>query len=206
MRNSPQNILSGQMNPSTLDDQINFFKTQSPPQTNPTKKIKYTNKSDLSIEKICEIYEKQISKIDKKIIKEPIFKNIKKSAETADFAKHLMSPLKNLNPHEELILFYFLQTTISYTVKFCSPEECNLDQLIFLAIILRQDTTKEEYEDSLFDLLIKGDLEKNAGPGLLHINIPYERFSKNKTEDTPEIILKNLIKIAKKYTPYTPKN
>ncbi len=206
MRNSPPNILSGQKKPSTLDEQISFFKSQSPPQTNPTKKIKHTNKSDLSMEKICELYEKRISKIDKKIIKEPIFKNVKKPEETANFTKHLMSPLKKLNPHEELILFYFLQTAISYTVKFCSPEECNLDQLIFLAIILRQDTTKEEYEDSLFDLIIKGDLEKNDGPGLLYINIYYERFRKNKTEDTPETILKNLIKIAKKYTPYTPKN
>lgn len=207
MSPTPSNTLFTQKTQTTLDEQINFFKIKPEPKNTFTEKIKNKSHAVTHRESIYENYEKQISKLNKKIIREPVFKDVKKVAETADFANHLMSHLKKyISPYEELILFYFLQTAVSYVVKFCTPEECNLDQLIFLAVILRNDTTIEMCENSLFDLIIKNDLEKNDGPGLLQINIFYERFSKNKTENAQESILKNLLKIAKNYTPYTPKN
>ena len=205
MRPPPNNVLFTQKTKTTLDEQINFFQLPPPPQNTFINKGKKTNEAETPPEKVFEIYEKQIAKLDNKIIKEPIFKDIKKTTQIADFANHLISHLKSVKPHDELILFYFLQMSISYIIKFCSAEECNLDELILFAIILRNDTTIEECEDSLLDLIIKDDLEKNDGPGLLHINLYYNRFCKNKTEDSPEIILKHLLKIAKNYTPYTPK-
>jgi hypothetical protein len=202
----PNNILFTQKTQATLDEQINFFLLQPPSQNTFTNTTTKTNEAKTPPEKVYEIYEKQILKLDKKTIKEPVFKDLKKTTQIANFANHLITHLKNIPQHEELILFYFLQTAISYIIKFCSPEECNLDELIFLAIILNKNTTIEECEDSLFDLIIKDDLEKNDGPGLLHINLYYNRFCKNKTEDSAEIILKHIIKIAKNYKPYKPQD
>ena len=74
---------------------------------------------------------------------------------------------------------------------------------IFLAIMLSNDSTNKDVEETLFDIIIKDDLIKNNGDNsLLSLRLYYERFCKNRTENTPKIILKNLIKIAKNYKPY----
>ena len=55
----------------------------------------------------------------------------------------------------------------------------------------------------IFDIIIKDDLiKKRDDNSLLALRLYYERFSRNKTENTPKIILKNLIKIAKNHKPY----
>jgi len=110
--------------------------------------------------------------------------------------------LKKIAQEEKLTLFYFLQAAISYTVKYSPAEECNLENLIFLAIMLRDDTTKKDCKDSLFDLFIKGDLEKASDKNNSDLILYYDRFCAYKDEKTPGMILKNVLKMTVKFTPY----
>ena len=71
---------------------------------------------------------------------------------------------------------------------------------------MKSDTTKEHIDDSFFDILIKDELSKSNDNSLLDLKLYYERFCKIRTENAPRIILKNLIKIVKKYKPYKPEN
>lgn len=203
MRTSTDDIFTTIKNKSTLDEQIELYKKNNSTVNTPTEEVSQKNKPIIDSEKFFDLLENQFNKIDEKISTESFFKYAKTPGEITDFSKHLISCIKKINPQEEMILFYFLQTAICYSVKFTKEEECNLEELIFLAIMLGDDTTKEEIEDSVFDIIIKDDLiKKSDDNSLLTLRLYYERFCKNRTENTPKIILKNLIKIAKNYRPY----
>lgn len=203
MRTSGENLLTTIKNTTTLDEQIELYKKNKSSVSIPTREVPQKNKHILDLEKFFQLLENQFSKIEEKTSTESFFEYAKTPDQITSFAKHLISCIKKINPQEEMILFYFLQTAICYSVKFTKEEECNLEELVFLAIMLREDTTKEEIEESLFDIMIKDDLIKNSDDNsLLSLRLYYERFSKNRTENTPKIILKNLIKITKNYKPY----
>ena len=146
--------------------------------------------------------EDKIKSVDKKLFTKSFLEYTKTPTEADKFITHLMKPLKKLSPEDELVLFYFLQTAISYTIKTSSEEECNLENLVFLAIMLRDDTTKKEYKDSLFDFFIKGHLEENTDQSNSDLILYYDRFCVYKNEKTPGMILKNILKISVKFTPY----
>lgn len=203
MRTSGENLLTTIKSTTTLDEQIELYKKNKSSVSIPTREVPQKNKHILDLEKFFQLLENQFSKIEEKTSTESFFEYAKTPDQITSFAKHLISCIKKINPQEEMILFYFLQTAICYSVKFTKEEECNLEELVFLAIMLREDTTKEEIEESLFDIMIKDDLIKNSDDNsLLSLRLYYERFSKNRTENTPKIILKNLIKITKNYKPY----
>lgn len=203
MRTSGENLLTTIKSTTTLDEQIELYKKNKSSVSIPTREVPQKNKHILDLEKFFQLLENQFSKIEEKTSTESFFEYAKTPDQITSFAKHLISCIKKINPQEEMILFYFLQTAICYSVKFTKEEECNLEELVFLAIMLREDTTKEEIEESLFDIMIKDDLIKNSDDNsLLSLRLYYERFSKNRTENAPKIILKNLIKITKNYKPY----
>jgi len=68
--------------------------------------------------------------------------------------------------------------------------------------MLRDDTTKKDCKDSLFDLFIKGDLEKASDKNNSDLILYYDRFCAYKDEKTPGMILKNVLKMTVKFTPY----
>lgn len=203
MRTSDDNLFTPIKSRTTLDEQIELYKKNNLTVTRYTEEVPQKNKSIVDLEKFFDILETEFIKIDVNIKTESFFQYAKTPDEITSFATHLISCIKKITPQEEILLFYFLQTAICYSVKFTKEEECNLEQLVFLAIMLRNDTTKEEIEDSLFDIIIKDDLiKKSDDNSLLALRLYYERFSRNKTENTPKMILKNLIKIAKNHKPY----
>ncbi len=146
--------------------------------------------------------ENKIKPVDKKLFTKSFLEYTKTPTEADKFITHLMKPLKRLSKEDELTLFYFLQAAISYTIKTSPEEECNLENLVFLAIMLRDDTTKKEYTDSLFDFFIKGHLEENTNQNNSDLILYYDRFCVCKNENTPGMILKNVLKISLKFTPY----
>lgn len=164
----------------------------------------FVNRKSFSDEvlRFLKTVEDKIKSVDKKLFTKSFLEYTKTPTEADKFITHLMKPLKKLSPEDELVLFYFLQTAISYTIKTSSEEECNLENLVFLAIMLRDDTTKKEYKDSLFDFFIKGHLEENTDQSNSDLILYYDRFCIYKNEKTPGMILKNVLKISVKYTPY----
>ena len=164
----------------------------------------FVNRKSFSDEvlRFLKTVEDKIKSVDKKLFTKSFLEYTKTPTEMDKFITHLMKPLKRLSPEDELVLFYFLQTAISYTIKTSSEEECNLENLVFLAIMLRDDTTKKEYEDSLFDLFIKSHLEQATEKNNSDLILYYDRFRAYKNEKTPGMILKNILKISIKFTPY----
>ena len=164
----------------------------------------FVNRKSFSDEvlRFLKTVEDKIKSVDKKLFTKSFLEYTKTPTEMDKFITHLMKPLKKLSPEDELVLFYFLQTAISYTIKTSSEEECNLENLVFLAIMLRDDTTKKEYKDSLFDFFIKGHLEENTDQSNSDLILYYDRFRAYKNEKTPGTILKNVLKITIKFTPY----
>lgn len=152
------------------------------------------------------LLEKQILKVDKKIRTESFYKYVKTPDEITTFSNYLISHLKKIDPYEKMLLFYYLQTVICLLTKFAEEDQCNLEELVIGAVFMKSDTTKEHIDDSFFDILIKDELSKSNDNSLLDLKLYYERFCKIRTENSPRIILKNLIKIVKKYKPYKPEN
>lgn len=146
--------------------------------------------------------ENKIKSVDKKLFTKSFVEYTQTPTEADKFITHLMNPLKKLSKEDELTLFHFLQTAISYTIKTSPKEECNLENLVFLAIMLRDDTTKKDCKDSLFDLFIKGHLEETTSKSNSDLILYYDRFSVYKNENTPGMILKNILKMTVKFTPY----
>lgn len=164
----------------------------------------FVNRKSFSDEvlRFLKTVEDKIKSVDKKLFTKSFLEYTKTPTEADKFITHLMKPLKKLSPEDELVLFYFLQAAISYTIKTSSEEECNLENLVFLAIMLRDDTTKKDCKDSLFDLFIKGHLEKTTSKSNADLILYYDRFSVYKNENTPGMILKNILKMTVKFTPY----
>lgn len=164
----------------------------------------FVNRKSFSDEvlRFLKTVEDKIKSVDKKLFTKSFLEYTKTPTEADKFITHLMKPLKKLSPEDELVLFYFLQTAISYTIKTSSEEECNLENLVFLAIMLRDDTTKKEYKDSLFDFFIKGHLEEDTDQTNSDLLLYYDCFCIYKNEKTPGMILKNVLKISVKYRPY----
>lgn len=190
----------------TLTEQIEYYRSGNLTITEYAEEFPKEKEGIIDLDKFFDILEAQFINIKENLKTESFFDYAKTADEITSFANHLIGCIKKISPEEEILLFYFLQTAICYSVKFTKKEECNLEQLVFLAILLRDDTTKEYVRDTLFDIIIKGDLIKNSGDNsLLGLTLYYERFCKNKTENASEIIYKNLIKIAKNYKPYPKK-
>lgn len=186
----------------TLDSQIESFKKSNSNVKTTAETANELPDSSFETNTFLKSLESKFKKIDEKNSSKSFFKYIQTPDESNKFIKHLMKPLKALAPDEELILFYFLQTAISYTVKFSPENECNLETLIFLALMLRDDTTKKDIKDSLFDLFIKDDLDKPTDKNNSDLILYYERFCAHRNEKTAGMILKNVLKIAIKFKPY----
>ena len=206
MRGSSDDTLSTNKNKTTLDEQINSYNSKNSSKKDFSDEIQVLSKADIEHQRFMNLLEKQILKVDKKIRTESFFKYVKTPDEITSFSNYLISHLKKIDPYEEMLLFYFLQTVICYLTKCAKEEECNLEELVISAVFMKKDTTKEYIDDSFFDIVIKDELCKSNDNSLLNLRLYYERFCKIRTENAPKIILKNLIKIAKKYKPYEPKN
>lgn len=206
MRGSSDDTLSTNKNKTTLDEQINSYNSKNSSKKDFSDEIQVLSKADIEHQRFMNLLEKQILKVDKKIRTESFFKYVKTPDEITIFSNYLISHLKKIDPYEEMLLFYFLQTVICYLTKCAKEEECNLEELVISAVFMKKDTTKEYIDDSFFDIVIKDELCKSNDNSLLNLRLYYERFCKIRTENAPKIILKNLIKIAKKYKPYEPKN
>ena len=206
MRGSLDDTLSTNKNKTTLDEQINSYNSKNSSKKDFSDEIQVLSKADIEHQRFMNLLEKQILKVDKKIRTESFFKYVKTPDEITIFSNYLISHLKKIDPYEEMLLFYFLQTVICYLTKCAKEEECNLEELVISAVFMKKDTTKEYVDDSFFDIVIKDELCKSNDNSLLNLRLYYERFCKIRTENAPKIILKNLIKIAKKYKPYEPKN
>ena len=206
MRGSSDDTLSTNKNKTTLDEQINSYNRKNSSKKDFSDEIQVLSKADIEHQRFMNLLEKQILKVDKKIRTESFFKYVKTPDEITIFSNYLISHLKKIDPYEEMLLFYFLQTVICYLTKCAKEEECNLEELVISAVFMKKDTTKEYIDGSFFDIVIKDELCKSNDNSLLNLRLYYERFCKIRTENAPKIILKNLIKIAKKYKPYEPKN
>ena len=206
MRGSSDDTLSTNKNKTTLDEQINSYNSKNSSKKDFSDEIQVLSKADIEHQRFMNLLEKQILKVDKKIRTESFFKYVKTPDEITIFSNYLISHLKKIDPYEEMLLFYFLQTVICYLTKCAKEEECNLEELVISAVFMKKDTTKEYIDDSFFDIVIKDELCKSNDNSLLNLRLYYERFCKIRTENAPKIILKNLIKILKKYKPYEPKN
>jgi hypothetical protein len=190
----------------TIDEQIKFCNNKNSSQEGFSDENEMLSKADIEHQRFMNLLEKQVLKVDKKIRTESFFKYVKTPDEITSFSNYLISHLKKIDPYEEMLLFYFLQTVICYLTKCAKEEECNLEELVISAVFMKKDTTKEYIDDSFFDIVIKDELCKSNDNSLLNLRLYYERFCKIRTENASRIILKNLIKIVKKYKPYEPKN
>jgi hypothetical protein len=190
----------------TIDEQIKFCNSKNSSQEVFSDENEMLSKADIEHQRFMNLLEKQILKVDKKIRTESFFKYVKTPDEITSFSNYLISHLKKIDPYEEMLLFYFLQTVICYLTKCAKEEECNLEELVISAVFMKKDTTKEYIDDSFFDIVIKDELCKSNDNSLLNLRLYYERFCKIRTKNASRIILKNLIKILKKYKPYEPKN
>ena len=206
MRVSSDDPLFTNKNKSTIDEQIKFCNSKNSSQEGFSDENEVLSKADIEHQRFMNLLEKQVLKVDKKIRTESFFKYVKTPDEITSFSNYLISHLKKIDPYEEMLLFYFLQTVICYLTKCAKEEECNLEELVISAVFMKKDTTKEYIDDSFFDIVIKDELCKSNDNSLLNLRLYYERFCKIRTENAPRIILKNLIKILKKYKPYEPKN
>ncbi len=206
MRVSSDNTLFTNKNKSTIDEQIKFCNSKNSAQEDFSDEVQGLSKADIEHQRFMNLLEKQILKVDKKIRTESFYKYVKTPDEITTFSNYLISHLKKIDPYEKMLLFYYLQTVICHLTKFAKEEECNLEELVIGAVFMKSDTTKEHIDDSFFDILIKDELSKSNDNSLLDLKLYYERFCKIRTENAPRIILKNLIKIVKKYKPYKPEN
>lgn len=202
MRTSDDDFLFTKKSSETLDSQIKNFKKSNSNAKTSAETPSESPDSSFETNTFLKSLENKFKIIDEKNASKSFFKYVQVPDESNKFIKHLMKPLKSLTPDEELILFYFLQTAISYTVKFSPKEECNLETLIFLALMLRDDTTRKEVDDPLFDLFIKDDLDKPTDKNNSDLILYYERFCAHRNEKTAGMILKNVLKIAIKFKPY----
>ena len=195
MRGSLDDTLSTNKNKTTLDEQINSYNSKNSSKKDFSDEIQVLSKADIEHQRFMNLLEKQILKVDKKIRTESFFKYVKTPDEITIFSNYLISHLKKIDPYEEMLLFYFLQTVICYLTKCAKEEECNLEELVISAVFMKKDTTKEYIDDSFFDIVIKDELCKSNDNSLLNLRLYYERFCKIRTENAPKIILKNLIKL-----------
>ena len=178
----------------TIDEQIKFCNSKNSSQEGFSDENEVLSKADIEHQRFMNLLEKQVLKVDKKIRTESFFKYVKTPDEITSFSNYLISHLKKIDPYEEMLLFYFLQTVICYLTKCAKEEECNLEELVISAVFMKKDTTKEYVDDSFFDIVIKDELCKSNDNSLLNLRLYYERFCKIRTENAPRIILKNLIK------------
>ncbi len=206
MRVSSDDTLFTNNNKSTIDEQIKFCNSKNSAQEDFYDKNEGLSKADREHQRFMNLLEKQILKVDKKIRTESFYKYVKTPDEITTFSNYLISHLKKIDPYEKMLLFYYLQTVICLLTKFAEEDQCNLEELVIGAVFMKSDTTKEHIDDSFFDILIKDELSKSNDNSLLDLKLYYERFCKIRTENAPRIILKNLIKIVKKYKPYKPEN
>ena len=203
MRTSTDDLLFDKKTALTIDSQIELYAKNNTDANPVFEETPENSECSIEIEKFFEVLEKKLEKTDEEAGSKSFFEYVRTPDETNKFIKHLMKPLKRIPPEDELILFYFLETGISYTVKFGPPDECNLQALLLLAITLRKDTTKSHIDDSLFDIFIKKDLRKDTDRNHSDLILYYNRFCAHRNQDTPEMILDYVIKIIKKFTPYT---
>ncbi len=206
MRVSSDDTLFTNKNKSTIDEQIKFCNSKNSAQEDFSDKNEGLSKADREHQRFMNLLEKQILKVDKKIRTESFYKYVTTPDEITTFSNYLISHFKKIDPYEKMLLFYYLQTVICYLTKCGKEEECNLEELVIAAVFMKKDTTKEHIDDSFFDIVIKDELCKSNDNSLLDLKLYYERFCKIRTENAPRIILKNLIKIVKKYKPYKPEN
>lgn len=206
MRISSDDTLFTNNNKSTIDEQIKFCNSKNSAQEDFSDKNEGLSKADREHQRFMNLLEKQILKVDKKIRTESFYKYVKTPDEITTFSNYLISHLKKIDPYEKMLLFYYLQTVICYLTKFAEEDQCNLEELVIGAVFMKSDTTKEHIDDSFFDILIKDELSKSNDNSLLDLKLYYERFCKHRNEDSLNIILKHLVKIAKKYKPYKPEN
>ncbi len=202
MRTSNDDFLFTKKSSETLDSQIESFKKSNSNVKTTAETPNELPDSSFETNTFLKSLESKFKIIDEKNTSKSFFKYVQTPDESNKFIKHLMKPLKSLAPDEELILFYFLQTAISYTVKFSPEKECNLETLIFLALMLRDDTTRKDVDDPLFDLFIKDDLAKPTDKNNSDLILYYERFCSHRNKKTAGMILKNVLKIAIKFKPY----
>lgn len=206
MRVSSDDTLFTNKNKSTIDEQIKFCNRKNSAQEDFSDENEGLSKADREHQRFMNLLEKQILKVDKKIRTESFYKYVKTPDEITTFSNYLISHFKKIDPYEKMLLFYYLQTVICYLTKFAEEDQCNLEELVIGAVFMKSDTTKEHINDSFFDILIKDELSKSNDNSLLDLRLYYERFCKIRTENAPRIILKNLIKIVKKYKPYKPES
>ena len=189
----------------TIDEQIKYYNGKNSSQENCSDDEKSAKNFNKGLDKLCNKIEKQLCKVDKKVLTQSFYEYVKTPDEITSFSNHLISHLENIDPHEEIVLFYFLQTAICYSIK-STKEECTLEELITGALLLYRGTKKTPIEDTFFDNVIKFELEECTDNSLLDLKLYYERFCNHRNEDSLNIILKHLVKIAKKYKPYKPQN
>ncbi len=204
MRDSSDGTLLTNKNNTTIDEQIKFCNAENSSQENCSDESQESSKADKEHQRLMNRLEKKICKVDKKIRTESFFKYVKTPDEITNFSNYLISHLKKIDPYEEILLFYYLQTVICYLAKCAKEEECNLEELFIAAVFIKKDTTKKHIDDSIFDIIIKKEIEKNNDNSLLNLRLYYDRFCKTRTENAERIILKNIVKIIQKYKPYTP--
>ena len=187
----------------TLDELLEFCDTESS-QEDSLNENKKPDKPKTKFEKLIEDVEKRLGNVGEPILSKSFLEYVLTPDGITSFSNHLISHLENIDPHEEIVLFYFLQTAICYSIK-STKEECTLEELITGALLLYRGTKKTPIEDTFFDNVIKFDLEECTDNSLLDLKLYYERFCKHRNEDSLNIILKHLVKIAKTYKPYVPK-
>ena len=203
MKDSSNDTLLTNKNHTTIDEQIKCYNKNSSQKDFPNE-IQEFSKADKEHQRLMNRLEKKICKVDKKIRTESFFKYVKTPDEITNFSNYLISHLKKIDPYEEILLFYYLQTVICYLAKCAKEEECNLEELFIAAVFIKKDTTKKHIDDSIFDIIIKKEIEKSNDNSLLNLRLYYDRFCKTRTENAERIILKNIVKIIQKYKPYTP--
>lgn len=203
MRTSTDDLLFDKKTALTIDSQIELYTKNNTDAKPVFEETPENSGCSVEVEKFFEVLENKLKKTDKKASSESFFEYVRTPDETDKFIKHLMKPLKRISPEDKLILSYFLEIGISYTVKFAPPDECNLQALLLLAITLREDTTKSHIDDPLFDIFIKNDLSNDTDRNHSDLILYYNRFCAHRNQDTPEMILDYVIKIIRKFTPYT---
>lgn len=205
MKSHPDDPLLTNEDNLTLDELLEFCDTESSQEESLNNKK--PDKPKTKFEKLIDDVDNRLSKVNEAVLSKSFFEYVLTPDGITSFSNYLISHLKNIDQYEEMVLRYFLQTAICYSSKFTEDTaDCTLTGIISAAILLLRYTNKDPIDDTFFDYTIKSKLEECSDNSLLDLKSYYEQFCEVRNENSQRIILKNLLKIAKNYTPYTPKN
>ena len=186
-----------------LDEQLSSYNDEYSPLGIVPKEFNVPNEYRIKIDNLAKYLDKRLKNVDEKALNESFLQYVKTPEEITNFSNYLISHLTDIKPYEEILLFYFLQTAVCYSVNFVDDEESDLEWIIGYAILLTPIYSEKYFNFTFFDYRIYEEFENLGNTNTSILKMYYEYFCKIRQKNSAEIILNHLLTIAEHYKPYT---